>query len=495
MMTQQPHGNGGMPHDPSHLNQLLQKGIDAHRQHRLDDARKIYELILQMNPSHPQAAHYLGLIEREQNQLSHACELFEIALTGTPDDAALHYNLALTQQQLGHRESAIKHYHRATTLQPNFPQAYNNLGVILQECGLQEEAAKQFRTALKYDPRRAETYFNLSRSIRYHEENDDIVRIQGLLKQNQLSQSETSKLHFALGKIFDDLKKYDIAFEHYRQANLHSPAYFDPDTFRGFIDDLCATFSKDFFEHHRYFGNSDRRPTFIVGIPRSGTTLVEQILSSHSKIYGAGELDYFNTIAAAIPRITGTSSLREAYAQFDRNLSYQIARNYIHNINQLAPSAEIFIDKAPLNFLHLGLITLVFPKARIIHVKRDPVDTCLSCYFQNFNEQHAYAADLNSLASVYEQYQKLQQHWQQHLPNTIYTVEYENLVGDTELESRKLIQFLELDWESNCLDYHRQLRRVSTASSWQARQPVYKRSVARWRHYEKHLQPLMHLRK
>jgi len=495
MMVHKQFGNDGNQHGSRHIQQLLEKGIEAHRQQQLDVARNIYDTILQLQPKHPQASHYLGLIERENNQLARACELFQQALEGTPDDAALHYNLALTLQQLGNRESAIKHYHRASHLQPNFPQAYNNLGVILQECGLPDEAAKQFRTALKYDPKRAETYFNLSRTTRYHQENDDVVRILGLLKQPQLHPDERAKLHFALGKIYDDLKQYDNAFAHYQQANQYSAASFDPAQFSHFIDELCSTFTRDFFQQHRYFGNADQRPTFIVGMPRSGTTLVEQILSSHSLVYGAGELDYMNTVASAIPRLTGSNKLAEAYQQFDRDLSFQIARDYLHNIQQLAPEAAIFIDKAPLNFLHLGFIALIFPNAHIIHVQRHPIDTCLSCYFQNFNQQHAYASSLDSLAQFYQQYQRLMQHWQQHLPLSMHHVNYEDLISHTENQTRTLIDFLQLDWENNCLDYHRQARRVSTASSWQARQPIYKHSMARWKHYEKYLQPLMHLKK
>jgi tetratricopeptide (TPR) repeat protein len=480
---------------PNKAKEWLDKGIAAHRSGDLPQAELAYQEVLKAAPENPDALHYLGLIARDHGHLPQAIDLLARAVAQTPNNAALHYNYALSLQQLGNRELAIKHYQLATQHQENFPQAYNNLGVLLQECGLHKEATRSFRSALRFDPKRAETYYNLSQVQRYHEETDDIVRMQSLLRQPSLPQAEQSKLHFALGKIFDDLGRYEQAFEHFEHANKSSPSYFDSETFCQHVDSIISLFNKDFFATRTGFGSQDTRPTFIVGLPRSGTTLVEQILASHHSVYGAGELEYFNTIANAIPKLTQQpQAIPEGYQHLSPQLSQQIADDYLSHAEQLAADCRIFIDKAPLNFLHLGLLALLFPQAHIIHVQRDPLDTCLSCYFQNFNAAQPYTSRLEDLAAFYQQYQKLMAHWQQHLPLNIHTVQYEQLVQQTETETKKLVEFLGLEWEEQCIEYYKTTRRISTASQWQARQPVYTSSLQRWKNYERQLAALAPLR-
>ena len=261
--------------------------------------------------------------------------------------------------------------------------------------------------------------------------------------------------------------------------------------YQGFIDKTCDLFTVPFFLERTEYGNSSERPVFIVGMPRSGTTLTEQILASHSKVKGAGELVDMQRIER---RITETGRETDAYFNTLAGLSAEQSRGYadayMDTLKRHSRAALRVVDKMPHNFELLGLIALLFPNARIVHCRRNPIDTCISCFTQNFTEAHGYNSSFSNLRLYYREYTKLMAHWAKVLPLQMFDLQYEQMVADQEATTRRLIEFLGLDWEDACINFHLTERAVSTPSRWQVRQPIYKSSVQRWRRFEPHLGPL-----
>jgi hypothetical protein len=288
-------------------------------------------------------------------------------------------------------------------------------------------------------------------------------------------------------------KRYDDAFRHLADANrlcdaesgASSQAHIDH------IDRLISVFTADLLRRQTLTDQQSEVPIFIVGMPRSGTSLVEQIIASHPQVFGAGEVGYMQAISRnlnsqAVPPARYPDCLPFLSAEQLRNASAW----YLARLTERAGDAVRITDKLPSSYLRLGLIALLFPRARIIHCHRDPLDTCLSCFFQNFGRNQPLCADLRKLGTVYRQYERLMAHWRRVLHIPTLEVRYEDLVKNQEPESRRLIDFCGLPWDDRCLAFHRTQRAVNTASFWQVRQPIYISSIGRWRHYERHLTPL-----
>ncbi len=251
---------------------------------------------------------------------------------------------------------------------------------------------------------------------------------------------------------------------------------------------MIRIYSRDWLEQARPYGTASSRPVFIVGMPRSGTSLAEQILASHSQAFGAGELMFWSNASNGYK-----ARLRRATGPIELPL-HQFARDYLQLLERLSPDAQRVIDKMPGNFMHLGLLHAALPQARIIHMRRDPIDTCLSIYFQNFSGVIAYANDLQDLAHYYQQYRRIMQHWESVLPaGQVLDVSYEALVADPESSTRRMLEFIGLPWDARCLEFQQNSRSVVTTSRWQVRQKINNASVARWHRYRQHLGPLMSL--
>jgi tetratricopeptide (TPR) repeat protein len=300
--------------------------------------------------------------------------------------------------------------------------------------------------------------------------------------------NERRSLHFALGKLYDSKKQYRKAFEHYRSGNELKHARYDPVEHVRKIDTIISTYSADMMAAMPRSGIRSERMVFVVGMPRSGTSLVEQVLSSHPDVFGAGELTYIN-------QQTRTLDASAGYPQCVPKLTQQAltenARNYLERISELSPDALRVIDKMPGNFAYLGYIELLFPGARIIHCKRDPLDTCLSNYFQNFSSLLYYAYNLTNLGAFYKNYTRLMEHWQKAITLPMIEVQYEDMIADQEGGSRRIVEFCGLEWDEQCMNFHKADRYVATASYDQVRRPMYKSSVARWKNYEKYIGPLI----
>jgi hypothetical protein len=286
-------------------------------------------------------------------------------------------------------------------------------------------------------------------------------------------------LRYALGKYFDDLGRHDDAFRHFRLANELTKRYgavYDGEKLTRLIDRLIATFDAGFMSTPpRASASLSERPVFVLGMPRSGTSLAEQILASHPAVFGAGEISFWD----------------DAFGAYDPQALSAIADEYLARTAQAPAGALRVVDKMPANFLYAGLIHAVFPRARIIHLRRHPIDTCLSIYFQNFLNAAAFCNDLEYLAHYYREYVRITDHWRAVLPATAFLeVSYEDLVADQERWTGRMLEFIELPWEPQCLEFHRAERVVITASKWQVRQSINAASVGRWRNYERYVGPL-----
>jgi tetratricopeptide (TPR) repeat protein len=499
----------------------LGKALQA--QGKLDLALESYNAACRLQPGtagfHNNLGNVLKDLGRYQEALAHISRAIEIE----PATANYHYNLGHVLSRLGLRERAVAAYERALSLHPGFTNALVSLGNAHLSLDHLDDAVAAYTQALRVHPGNpgalagkaevlnrqgcfaeagalleplladhdidagvAATFTHLA--IHIGRETDALNLVERLLTNPKLSDADRSRLHFALGFLHDRNRRYDQAFANYQQANNMRRSEFDAHAHMEHIDSIIETFSAEFITGAGHARNECELPVFIVGMPRSGTTLVEHILSTHPQVHGAGELDLINCIADTLPgRIATSGDPAHAVHGLTPELAESLATEYIDRLAAYAPTARRITDKMPANFMHLGLIDLLLPSARIIHCIRDPLDTCLSCYFQNFAGAHPYSNDLSSLAVYYRGYEKLMAHWRTVLRIPMLDVRYEDLVLDPDSTIPLLIDFCGLEWDDACLNFHRNQRTVATASYDQVRRPVYNTSIGRWRHYENNI--------
>jgi tetratricopeptide (TPR) repeat protein len=398
--------------------------------------------------------------------------------------------LAAALHGLGQEEAAAELEAQALdTGQPGIVFATScAIGRAQVHIGDLKAAEVSLNRAIALQPQSPAPYADLAAARKFSAADAPLVATMESLREKAPEETQRG-LEFALGKVYTDMGDFDRSFEHYHVANdlVRRKVPFDIARYAARIDREIDLFSAERLASMPRGSDSDV-PIVIVGTPRSGTTLTESIISSHSQVAGAGEMSFWS---AAMSHVM--PGFPDSYTPA---LARQLADEYLLFMRQHSASARRITDKMPGNYMHVGMIHAVFPNAKIIHTKRHPIDACLSIYFQNFPDGHEYKWDLESLAAWYEQYQRLMAHWRAVLPpGVLYESQYEDLVEDQEGESRKLLEFLGLDWEDGVLEFHKQERAVYTASKWQVRQPVYKTSTERWRRYEKHLGPLMDLLK
>jgi tetratricopeptide (TPR) repeat protein len=395
--------------------------------------------------------------------------------------------LAQAYRILGEGEEAEKAFRRALLLAPDNNRLKSLLGETLIDLGRIKEAAGQFREILAKDPQHIGAIVGLASAREAGEEEGDFERFEFALKDESLDASNRAALHMALGQIYDHRKKPHEAFQHFMKANELEKSDFSLAAFRQQIDDAISFFTPFFFMSRKGFGSDSERPILVVGMPRSGTTLTEQILSSHPMIEGGGELPDLKRLhdSAAPP-----AQWRHRMTALTHAKCSELAAHYLAELDRHSRTALRVVDKMPHNFLLLGFIALLFPKARIIHCRRDPMDNCVSCYTHRFNKAHAYSTDMKTLGLYYREYRRLMHHWRKVLPLKMFELDYEEMIADQESMSRRLIDFAGLEWNDACLNFHETERTVRTLSRWQVRQPIYKSSVQRWRKYDEFLGPL-----
>jgi tetratricopeptide (TPR) repeat protein len=479
---------------------------DAHLNHgqalkadgRLDEAIEAYHRALKLDPRLAEARNNLGTALRDQGKPEAAVQELRAAIQIRPSYAEAHNNLGIALTDLGHFDDAAAAHQRALELRPEDADAHAGLGAIQQILGDQEAAARHFRSALEIRPDHARAHHNLAMAGQIAAEAGEIARLEALLQDQSLPPREATALRFALAKLCEDAGRFDDAFAHLTVANQlkrtaldHQGQRFDAARHRGFVDQLIATFDRCYFQDRAGYGDPSDRPVLIVGMPRSGTSLVEQILASHSRVFGAGELDDLGRLVEGLRDSLGSDRPYPACAdQIDQAAADRIGTAYLDKLYSLSPGATRVTDKLPGNFLHLGVLAVALPQARVIHCRRDTLDTCVSCYAQSFKQPLTYAYDLTDLGHYHGQYRRLMAHWRAQLPLALFEVDYEDLVVDQERVSRELIGFCGLEWEAACLQFHQTKRPVRTASLNQVRRPIYGSSVGRWRNFDRHLTPL-----
>jgi len=436
----------------------LAQAIELHKAGRLAEAEAAYRALLERDAGHGLAWFGLGSLEAQRGHFHSAILALEKAMARAGPRAEMQHNIAGAKAGLGRFAEAEAHFREALRLRPDYPEAYYNFAQLDISGGKAEL----------------------------------VERIEAMLAGAQRSDTDRCFLHFAAGKLLDELGEHERAFAHYAAGNAVKQRHGRGGEWREQLEAIRAVFDHDTVAALARHGNPTRRFVFIVGMPRSGTSLVEQILAAHPAVHAAGELPDI----AAISRTLGAHvEGGGAYPELVRRLAPQVVRGfgeaYARQVGGRAPQARYITDKMPLNFRHLGLITALLPEARIIHCRRNAADTCLSCYFQNFRENHEYSFDLETLGDFYAGYHGLMAHWDAVLPRPPLVVDYEAVVSDLPREARRLIELLGLPWDERCLRFNEVQRPVTTASRWQVRQPIYTRSRARWRRYEPQLEPLL----
>ncbi len=480
--------------DPNLAEAHVNLGSALFRDRQFNDAAVSYRCALALSPERAETHRDLGITLAALEQHDNALGCYQRALTLNPDDAACHCARASALMQTHRAPAAEQGFLRATELEPNRVEAWIGLGRVLRTLGRFDEADRCTRRVQALDPGRVETYHHLITTGRRGDEAGEIERLTTVLEAPDSSNRARIVAGFALGRLLDDADRHDEAFARYVSANTlchkvmnAQSIRFDGNLFRQEIDLLIEYYTPKRFAAAQGGARSEL-PVFIVGMPRSGTTLVEQIASSHSQVFGAGELEEIGRIAATL---AGERERRGTTQHVDPMLAGRLAQMHVEYLQRLSGGASRVTDKLPGNVLHLGLIAQLFPEARVILCRRDARDISLSCYFQLFLEGlHPFSYDLADCGRRTLGMQQLGDHWHRTLPLRIHEVCYESLVADLEGESRRLIDFLGLDWEPACLEFHRTERAVTTLSHWQVRQPLYTRSVGRWRQYARHLGPL-----
>ena len=486
--------------EPEHEGALLALGLSLQALSRLDEAITCYQQLAELAPGDADNQARIGLLCLETGRSAKALEAFTQASRLVPENAVHRLHIGIALEHLGRFDEAVAHLR--AMLEDGYSDEVDVAGVLasLYERLGERDKAWELATCFLATPVmqngrvRVNSLGTALRLCHHHQACDAVIEQVGrLLENGQMSDEERRNLSFALGMRHDKLGNYDAAFAAFAHGNrLKNVAYSEAADI-GYIDTLERCFREiDFDRLVRNGSCHSDLPVFIIGMPRSGTSLVEQILSCHPAVHAAGELEEFQyQINRLRTASSGTKKYPDGIAALTAADLDQLASGYLESIRARAPDAARVTDKMPHNFTYLGLIRLGFPRVAIIHCVRNPLDTCLSCYFQDFSGFHNYAYDLDHLAGHYLQYQRLMQFWKEDLRIDMHEVCYEDLVDDPEPQVRALLQHCGLDWHDACLDFYRSERNVRTASYDQVRQPLYRTSRERWRNYESHIGPLI----
>lgn len=505
------------------MREQYEQAVALHRQGKLAEAERLYRAVHAAYPKHPGALHGIGSICLRTARIADAQAMLARAAELAPQDAAIRGDLGQAYLMLGRFEEAAACFQRVSrmqpanvralmglgdawsvlgqvdaaraafeklrTVEPKHAGAHFGLGNLAMQQGHFAEARRAFEQAIALAPREPAYHRALGECERFSDGDPRLVTLEALAREN-LTDAQKVELHFALAKAYDDLRRYDDAFAQLVQGHAikRRSAPYDEASVAAFFREIAAAFAPALLQGRSGAGNPSEVPVFVVGMPRSGTTLVEQILASHPSVHGAGELLVMNDLIgegfAGADYPNGVASLKDdTLAAF--------GRNYVARVRRLAPDAARIVDKLPANCRHLGLIHLALPKARIIHVRRDPMDTCFSCYSKLFLNGLNYTHDLGELGRYHKMYDGLMAHWCAALPpGAMLEVQYETLAENLETEARRIVAYCSLDWDARCLDFHKTERAIRTQSLAQVRQPVFTSSIGRWRAYEPWLEPL-----
>jgi tetratricopeptide (TPR) repeat protein len=512
----------------------LALAAEHQKEGRLKEAEQLYREILRSNPDNVDAVRLLGNVTmqtgriyeaerlfrravgkapdftlaridlahalKKQSRLQEAIDQCEQVIKLEPDNVQAHFLLGSTQSLAAKTYEAVEAYQRVLELAPKHTGAMLGLGHVLKTVGRQEEAIEAYRNCIRLKPYNGEIYWSLANLKTYRLTDEDIREMESRtadadVRDEKVSEESRVNFLFALAKAFEDRGDHERAWNYYREGNScrRMLENYDPVRDEVMNDEIVEVFSREFLSEHTGLGHPSAEPIFVVGLPRSGSTLIEQILASHSQVEGTSELPYVGSVATSLNRnradgINYPRAVHELGEEHFKRLGGEyLELAQIHRTE----GRPFFIDKMPNNFPSVGFIHLILPNAKIIDARRYPLDSCLSNYRQLFARGQTFTYDLTEIGGYFLQYQRMMDHWHEVLPGRCLTVQYEEVVTDFENQVRRLLDYCELPWEDNCIRFYETERPVRTASSEQVRQPVYTKSVHFWRNYEEQLAELI----
>jgi len=473
-------------------------GVIWQRVKEYGKALACYDKAITLKPGYANAYYNRGSVLEKMSRPDEALASYNRAIALNPAHAEACNNRGIVLQATKRYDEALASYNQAIAIKPAFAEACNNLGTALVTKGNMSEAEKMFLKASALRPDFPDPWYNLTNIRQYRNPNHtDAEQILRLLNRPGITPGDQEYLNFALGKIYDDCGCYDEAFDCLRQANRirNTLVAYNPAAVERMTEAIMEVFTAEFLVRTPAFASDSSSPLFVVGMPGSGTTLVASILSNHPRVATAGELPTLPDITSRLIELTENGiPFPEATKHITPSTAANLIDDYERRLRRdVSPDILRVVDKNPLNFRNLGFISRLFPKARIIHCTRDPRDTGLSNYFRRFPLHLDYSFDLHNIGHYYRQYTRLMEHWRS-IPNlALLEVSYEQVIRNTEPVARRMLDWLGLEWSERCLAPHTNPCAVETASQWQVRQPIYRHSLGRWRHYEKHLAPLMEM--
>jgi tetratricopeptide (TPR) repeat protein len=481
---------------PNYAVAYVSRGNALRRFGHFADAVANFDRAIEISPNLALAYIDRGHLFSELRCHEEALLNFDRAVELQPLSMDAHYYRANSLRDLDRYDEALASYSKAIEIDATCAEVYHDKGRLFRFKGDTQEAERMFRKAIAVDAYSPRALFSLAHIRKYtSHDHPDIDNVKLLLNSGKTSADAKKYLYFSLGKMLDDCGHYDEAFEAYRQGNeiCNAAVVYNADKTSASVKSLMDVFNAD--RRPDCFPSSKiniQLPLFIVGMPRSGTTLLASILSKHSAISTAGEMSEFLQFGAYLPQITNGAVYPEAAKHITDDVASALRTYYEDRLQSHGrrSDARFIIDKHPYNFWHLGFIEMLFPNALVINCVRDPLDACLSIYFQRFSNYHSYSFDLGNIVHFYKQYKAIMEHWKNTLPMKIIDIDYKDTVTRTEEVTRDILGILGLEWENGCLSPQVNCHSVRTASAWQVRQPIYRHSVERWRRYEKHLGPL-----
>lgn len=481
--------------DPSNVDALrLMAGV-AMRAKQWGDAEMLLERALELAPDYYQGWMDIGMARQEQDKTDAAIEAYERVTRLKPHKPHGYTSAGTVYAMIGKHDEAMERFEKAIEVEPGNFGALSGMGHVLKTIGKQDEAIARYRECVEHNPDHGETWWSLANLKTFRFTDDDIAVMEKRAARESLVEEQRASFFFALGKAYEDKQDYARAFEYYEKgnANRRERETYDPVQTVDLHDSFIEVFSKDFLAERRGVGCQSNAPILIVGLPRSGSTLIEQILASHPDVEGTHELPDLGRVARSI------GLQREDRKTYPRVISFldddefaALGEEYLRRTERHRETdLPRFTDKLPNNFAHVGFLSLILPNAKVINARRHPLDSCLGSFKQMFARGQPFTYDQFELAEFYLQYQRLMDHWHEVLPGTVLDVQYEEVVDDLETQVRRILEHCDLPWNDACLRFYENERAVKTASSEQVRKPIYASSKHLWRRYEEHLGPMI----
>jgi tetratricopeptide (TPR) repeat protein len=489
-----PHLGSALALQPDRADALNNMGVALRATDRLEESLPYFARAVELAPNYADARFNLAGALAKRERFEESIPHYKLLLQDHPASAQFHYALGQALWKSDHYEAAFQEFDRTIELEPGFAPAHAAKANALTESGRFEEAVPALREAIRLAPERAEYYRFLADVAPSAISFEHAAALESLARnEDGLGDDERIEVHFALAKIYAAAGERDGSLVQLILANTHKRrfvSYDESETLASF-ERIAATFNGQFLKSQEGCSSSSTLPVFIFGMPRSGTTLIEQILASHPNVYGAGELPFFADIAERVLSSGRAISPGEMQTVSCERLR-DIGERYVAELMRFAPPGTVRVtDKMPANFTHAGLIRMVLPNARLIHAIRDPLDTCMSCFSHYFAGGQPWAYDLAELGRYYRGYARLMDHWRSVLGGAMLEVRYEDVVDDLETQARRIVAYCGLEWDDACLEFHKTERKVKTASATQVRRPIYRTALRGWRGCEDRLAPLL----